>query len=224
MIGLLVALVFRPGAAVNADPSNSTPPRWHLYVTTAAKQTTVEFLLNIIPLTLVGAFSEGQHPAGHVRCDPDRPGVVEGRRTRRSADEADRSGVGRSVRRAWLHHDVCRRRTFGAMAFTVGAYGVRARCRWRRSSRPSTSPARCSSWLSSVQSRGSVDSASCDSSHTSKTNCWCWRRRPQQVALPRLMSKLEQLGCRQRRRPRRPDRYSCTRRSGDLSGHGRAVH
>src|SRR5262245_52233001 len=60
VIGLLVALLIHPGAGVNADPRQLDAAAMAPYVTTAAKQTTVEFLLNIIPTTLVGAFSEGQ--------------------------------------------------------------------------------------------------------------------------------------------------------------------
>src|SRR5262245_44440482 len=60
VIGLLVALGLRPGAGINADPAQLDPAAMASYVNTAAKQTVTDFLLSLIPSTLVGAFSDGQ--------------------------------------------------------------------------------------------------------------------------------------------------------------------
>ncbi len=59
IIGLVVAHVVQPGAGMNIDASTLDTKDISAYVTKAKEQGTVEFLLNIIPATLVGAFAEG---------------------------------------------------------------------------------------------------------------------------------------------------------------------
>ncbi len=59
IIGLLVVNFVQPGAGMNIDASTLDTKDIASYVTKAKEQSTVEFLLNIVPTTLVGAFAEG---------------------------------------------------------------------------------------------------------------------------------------------------------------------
>ncbi len=59
IIGLIVVNVFQPGAGVNADLSTLDTGSVSTYTTAAQSLSTVDFLLNIIPHTVVGAFAHG---------------------------------------------------------------------------------------------------------------------------------------------------------------------
>ncbi len=56
-IGLLVANLVRPGAGFNADPATLDSRAVADYAVVAARQSTVEFLLNVIPRTFFDAFT-----------------------------------------------------------------------------------------------------------------------------------------------------------------------
>lgn len=58
-IGLLVANVLTPGAGFNADPASLDAAAVASYAKTAASQTTTDFLLHIIPKTFFDAFTGG---------------------------------------------------------------------------------------------------------------------------------------------------------------------
>jgi aerobic C4-dicarboxylate transport protein len=58
-IGLIVANTVRPGAGFNVDPATLDASSVADYTTKAHAQSTVEFFLNIIPDTFVGAFARG---------------------------------------------------------------------------------------------------------------------------------------------------------------------
>jgi len=60
IIGLIVVNTLRPGAGMNVDPKAIDTKSIAMYATKAGEQSTVEFLLNIIPTTVVGAFAEGE--------------------------------------------------------------------------------------------------------------------------------------------------------------------
>jgi aerobic C4-dicarboxylate transport protein len=60
VIGLLVVNILQPGAGMNVDPKAIDTKSIAIYTTKAGQQSTVEFLLNIIPGTVVGAFAEGE--------------------------------------------------------------------------------------------------------------------------------------------------------------------
>ncbi len=59
IIGLVVVNVLRPGDGFNIDPKTLDPVQTQNYVQTAQHLTTAEFLLNIIPSTFLGAFVSG---------------------------------------------------------------------------------------------------------------------------------------------------------------------
>jgi aerobic C4-dicarboxylate transport protein len=58
-IGLLVANVIRPGAGFNANPATLDAKAIAEYTTKAKSQSTVDFIMNIIPNTFVDAFAKG---------------------------------------------------------------------------------------------------------------------------------------------------------------------
>ncbi len=60
VIGLIVANLVRPGAGFNVDPATLDTSAIADYTTRAHAQSTVDFLLGIIPETFVGAFAKGE--------------------------------------------------------------------------------------------------------------------------------------------------------------------
>lgn len=59
VIGLFVVNFIKPGAGMNADVSTLDASAVSAYTKAAATQTTVDFLMNIIPSTVVDAFAKG---------------------------------------------------------------------------------------------------------------------------------------------------------------------
>lgn len=60
VIGLVMVNLWRPGAGLHVDPARLDQSAVAAYVARAPEQGVVPFLVNIIPTTLVGAFAEGQ--------------------------------------------------------------------------------------------------------------------------------------------------------------------
>jgi aerobic C4-dicarboxylate transport protein len=60
VIGLVVVNAAKPGAGVNADASRLDPTAVATYASSAQHLTTVDFLMNIIPSTVVDAFARGE--------------------------------------------------------------------------------------------------------------------------------------------------------------------
>jgi aerobic C4-dicarboxylate transport protein len=60
IIGLLVVNLWQPGAGMNVDPAHLDTRAIATYTQRAAQQSTVDFLMHIIPATVVGAFAEGE--------------------------------------------------------------------------------------------------------------------------------------------------------------------
>jgi len=59
-IGMLVVNVVKPGAGMNIDAATLDTAGIQNYTTAAAHHTTVDFLMNIVPNTIVGAFAQGE--------------------------------------------------------------------------------------------------------------------------------------------------------------------
>ena len=124
VIGLVVVNVLRPGEGINADPASLDPSAVSPYATSAENLSTVDFLLNIIPTTVVGAFATGQilqvllfsvmfGVALLQLGEPGRPLV--------SLIEQFSHGLFKMI------HMIMRLAplgAFGAMAFTIGRYGI----------------------------------------------------------------------------------------------------
>jgi aerobic C4-dicarboxylate transport protein len=60
IIGLLVVNLWQPGTGMNVDPAAIDTKSIAQFTAKAKEQSTVEFLLNIIPSTAVGAFASGE--------------------------------------------------------------------------------------------------------------------------------------------------------------------
>lgn len=124
VIGLVVVNVVRPGEGFNVDPKTLDPGLTSGYAQRAHDLSTVEFLLNIIPGTMFGAFASGDLlqvllvallSAGALTAlgERGRPllNLVE------SASELFFGILRIIVRLAPIG-------AFGAMAFTIGSYGL----------------------------------------------------------------------------------------------------
>lgn len=124
IVGLIVVNVWRPGAGMNVDPATLDTHALSAMTAKAPPHDTVEFLLNIIPTTMVDAFAAGEilqvlliavlfgfalfalRERGRVLLE-----VIE------QVSQVLFGIVGIIMRVAPLG-------AFGAMAFTVGKYGV----------------------------------------------------------------------------------------------------
>lgn len=59
IVGLIIANVLQPGAGMNVDPAHIDTKSIESYVSKSKEQGTIQFVLDIIPSTFVGAFAEG---------------------------------------------------------------------------------------------------------------------------------------------------------------------
>ncbi len=124
VVGLVVVNVLQPGAGMNIDPKAIDTKSIQVYTTKAGQQSTVEFFMNIIPNTVVGAFAEGEILqvlffavlfafAMHMLGQRGKP-VLEFIDT---ISHVLFNIVGIIMKVAPLG-------AFGAMAFTIGKYGI----------------------------------------------------------------------------------------------------
>src|SRR3954471_4955421 len=123
-IGLTVANIVRPGAGLNVDPHSLNAQSVSTYVSQAHEQSVTAFLLNIIPNTLVSAFTEGE--ILQVLLVAILFGIalsLIGERAMPLLDLLKRltSVVFRIVHILMYAAPIG---AFGAMAFTIGQYGV----------------------------------------------------------------------------------------------------
>ena len=124
LIGLIVVNVVEPGAGMNIDPATLDASKIQGYTQAAQQQSVVDFLLHVIPSTFVDAFASGEilqvlliallfgfalHAAG-ARARPIFD-VVDG------LSQVLFRIVGMIMYLAPLG-------AFGAMAFTIGSYGI----------------------------------------------------------------------------------------------------
>jgi aerobic C4-dicarboxylate transport protein len=124
VIGLVVVNVLKPGVGINADPATLDPNAVSAYATSAENLSTVDFLLNIIPTTVVGAFATGQ--ILQVLLFSVMFGVAllqlgERGRPLVSLIEQFSHGLFRMIQ---MIMRVAPIGAFGAMAFTIGRYGI----------------------------------------------------------------------------------------------------
>lgn len=124
LIGLIVGNVLQPGAGFNADPAKLDAKAVAQYAGKAQEQSTVDFLLNIIPNTVIDAFARGDIlPIVFVSILFGYVLAKSGERGRPVREFIDSSAtlvfgaINVLMRVAPLG-------AFGAMAFTVGRYGV----------------------------------------------------------------------------------------------------
>jgi aerobic C4-dicarboxylate transport protein len=60
IVGLIVANVLQPGVGMNVDAKTIDTKSIQIYTTKAGQESTADFLMHIIPNTVVGAFAEGE--------------------------------------------------------------------------------------------------------------------------------------------------------------------
>jgi len=124
IVGLVVVNVLQPGAGMNTDPRAIDTKSIQVYTTKAGQQSTAEFLMHIIPNTIVGAFAEGEilqvlffailFAFGlHMMGERGKPliGLID------TTSHGLFNVVGIIMRVAPIG-------AFGAMAFTIGKYGI----------------------------------------------------------------------------------------------------
>ncbi len=124
IIGLLVVNTLQPGVGFNADPASIDTKNIASYTTAAKSQSTVDFLMNVIPNTVVDAFAKGE--ILQVLLFSVLFGLAlssagqKGKPVVRFIDEFAHAlfiVVGFIMRAAPIG-------AFGAMAFTIGKYGL----------------------------------------------------------------------------------------------------
>lgn len=124
IIGLLVVNTLKPGAGMNVDPAQLDMASVSKYATAAQQQSLVDFTLNIIPNTLVGAFANGD--ILQILLISILFGVsmaILGKRTRMIIEVVEQASfalfavINMIMKFAPIG-------AFGAMAFTVGKYGL----------------------------------------------------------------------------------------------------
>jgi aerobic C4-dicarboxylate transport protein len=124
LVGLLVGLYAEPGAGFNADPAKLDPKAVAAYAGAASKMGVVDFLMAIIPTTVIDAFAKGDILS--VVFVSVFFGVVlarigdKGKPVRDLVDAGAKWVFGVINLMMWLAPIGA----FGAMAFTVGKYGL----------------------------------------------------------------------------------------------------
>ena len=124
VIGLVVVNVIQPGVGINADPASLDTAAVSAYASTAEKLSTTQFILNIIPTTVVGAFASGD--ILQVLFFSVLFGIAllylgaEGRHLITVIDQFSHA----LFRMINMLMRVAPIGAFGAMAFTIGAYGI----------------------------------------------------------------------------------------------------
>ena len=123
-VGLIVANTLQPGVGMNVDPTTIDTKGIANFVAKSKEQNTLTFLMDIIPNTVVGAFAQGEILqvlffailfAFGLQALGERGKLLLG-----VIDEASHAFfgvVGIIMKAAPI-------RAFGAMAFTIGKYGV----------------------------------------------------------------------------------------------------
>ena len=124
VIGLVVVNVFQPGAGINADPASIDTRSIQSYTQGAQELHGIDFLMNIIPTTVVDAFAKGEILQVLLFSILFGAALSRfGERGRPVVEFIDAVGhalfgvVGIIMRVAPLG-------AFGAMAFTIGTYGI----------------------------------------------------------------------------------------------------
>jgi aerobic C4-dicarboxylate transport protein len=124
IVGLIVANTLQPGAAMNVDASTIDTRAIQGFVAKSKEQSTVQFLMDIIPNTVVGAFAQGEILqvlffavlfAFGLQMIGERGQIVLG--VIDQASHALFAVVSIIMKAAPIG-------AFGAMAFTIGKYGV----------------------------------------------------------------------------------------------------
>ena len=124
VIGLVVVNILQPGAGINADPASLDPDAVSAYATSAENLSTIDFLLNIIPATVVGAFATGQILQVLLFSVMFGVALLQlGERGRPLVSLIEQFSFG-LFKMIHMIMRVAPIGAFGAMAFTIGRYGI----------------------------------------------------------------------------------------------------
>lgn len=124
LIGLIVVNFVKPGAGMNADVSSLDTKAISAYASKAQSQSTVDFLLNIIPSSVVDAFAKGD--ILQVLLFSILFGIAlsaMGERARNCVNVIDEVSHGLFIVVGYIMK-VAPIGAFGAIAFTIGKYGL----------------------------------------------------------------------------------------------------
>ena len=130
IVGLVIANLVQPGSGLNIDPATLDPKAVEKYTTQAHDQTIVGFLLNIIPTGLVGAFVGTDPKAGPEILQVLFVSVLFGVGLAMTGEKgAPVLNFLKSVSAAvfkivHILMKVAPIGAFGAMAFTIGKFGI----------------------------------------------------------------------------------------------------
>ncbi|WP_343718532.1 dicarboxylate/amino acid:cation symporter [Inquilinus sp.] len=130
IVGLIIANLVQPGSGLNIDPATLDPKAVEKYTTQAHDQSIVGFLLNIIPTGLVGAFVGTDPKAGpeilQVLFVSVLFGVGLAMTGERGAPVLNflKSVSGAVFKIVHILMKVAPIGAFGAMAFTIGKFGI----------------------------------------------------------------------------------------------------
>ena len=124
VIGLIVVNIIQPGVGINADPASLDAGAVSAYATVAEQMTTTQFLLNIIPNTIVGAFAAGEILQVLFFSVLFGMALLHiGSAGRHLLDIIDQFSHGLFAMMNMLMR-LAPIGAFGAMAFTIGQYGI----------------------------------------------------------------------------------------------------
>ena len=124
VVGLVAVNLFRPGVGMNVDLSHVDASSVAAYIEQTHHRTTAQFLLAIIPNTFIGAFSEGnvlQVLYVSVLCGFALSALGSARKT---AHRPDRYRFADVLSHCRHRHVGGAHRRVGAIAFTVGRFGT----------------------------------------------------------------------------------------------------
>ena len=124
IIGLVVVNTLKPGLGMNIDPATLDTKALASYTTAAKSQSTIEFLMNVIPTTVVDAFAKGE--ILQVLLFSLLFGfalAAAGERGREVVRFIDKITHALIIVAGFIMK-VAPIGAFGAMAFTIGKYGI----------------------------------------------------------------------------------------------------
>ncbi len=197
LIGLAVALVFRPGLGLNADPARlDIRAVAALGANPSTKMTATEFILNIIPTTVVDAFTKGDILQIMLFSILFGLALLKiGDKGQRVVEFFDQLSSAMFATLGLIMY-LAPIGTFGAMAFTVGTYGI--------STLVPLAKVVLAVYLTCIifiLALGPIARVAGFSilkylAYIKEEILIVLATSTSEVALPRLMTKLEQLGCR----------------------------
>lgn len=124
VVGLILVNLLQPGAGMHVDPNTLDVGSVSMYATAEKPQSTLDFIFHIIPSTVVGAFAEGE--ILQVLFFSILFGFAlqyMGGKNHPVYDLIDKGGKILFLIVSWIMK-VAPIGAFGAMAFTIGKYGI----------------------------------------------------------------------------------------------------